>query len=52
MKKLGALLRNIATRRAPDCSWLFPSPQRGPATNMLALPESLLLARKGAGLLG
>lgn len=28
--KLGELLRDMSTRRAPDCTWLFPSPQRGP----------------------
>jgi integrase len=32
--RLGALLRELYARRAPDCSWLFPSPRRGPLTNM------------------
>jgi integrase len=49
--KLSALLRDMKTRRAPDCSWLFPSPQRGPRDeNARTFRESLLLARKAAGL--
>lgn len=48
---LGELLREMQTRRAPDCSWLFHSPQRGtrdiPARSFR---ESLKLARKAAAL--
>ena len=49
--KLGALLRDMQKRRAPDCSWLFPSPQRGPRDeHARTFRESLILARKAAGL--
>lgn len=49
--KLGALLREMKGRRAPDCSWLFPSPQRGPRDeHARTFRESLKLARKKAGL--
>ena len=49
--KLGALLRDMQKRRAPDCSWLFPSPQRGPRDeHARTFRESLLSTRKGAGL--
>ncbi len=49
--KLGALLRDMAKRRAPDCSWVFPSPQRGPRDeHACTFRESLLLTRKAAGL--
>jgi len=49
--QLAALLRDMAERRAPDCSWLFPSPQRGPRDeHAKTFRESLLLARKAAGL--
>ena len=49
--KLGALLRAMAKRRAPDCSWLFPSPQRGTRDeHACTFRESLLLTRKAAGL--
>lgn len=48
--QLGELLRDMETRRAPDCSWLFPSPQRGkldkPARKFR---ESLHLTRAKAG---
>ncbi len=48
---LGTLLRDMAKRRAPDCSWLFPSPQRGPRDEHAStFRESLLLTRKAAGL--
>lgn len=51
--KLEAHLRDMATRRAPDCTWIFPSPQRGerdvPAKSFV---ETLRLARKAAGLVG
>lgn len=49
--QLEALLLEMQARRAPDCSWLFPSPQRGgkdiPART---LRESLGKARTHAGL--
>ena len=39
------------SRRAPDWTWLFPSPQRGPRDeHAKTFRESLLLARKAAGL--
>src|SRR5439155_9496998 len=45
------LLARMATRKAPDSVWLFPSPQRGerdaPARTFR---ESLLMARGAAGL--
>jgi integrase len=48
--QLGALLREMRRRRAPDCSWLFPSPQRGPRDQYAAsFRESLNIARKAAG---
>lgn len=49
--QLGALLREMCSRRAPDCSWLFPSPQRGPRDeHAKSFRESLKIARKAAGL--
>jgi len=49
--KLEALLRDMEKRRAPDCSWLFPSPQRGPRDeHARTFRESLLLARRAADL--
>jgi len=49
--KLAALLTDMHTRRAPDCTWLFPSPQRGPRDeHAKTFRESLLLARKTAAL--
>jgi integrase len=49
--QLGALLREMHSRRAPDCSWLFPSPQRGPRDkHARSFRESLKIARKAAGL--
>jgi integrase len=49
--QLGALLREIHARRAADCSWLFPSPQRGPRDeHAKSFRESLKIARKAAGL--
>ena len=49
--QLESLLREMKARRAPDCSFLFPSPQRGgrdiPAKS---LRESLRLARAHAEL--
>ena len=49
--RLEAHLREMATRRAPDSQWIFPSPQRG-QTDMPAktLRESFLIARRKAGL--
>jgi integrase len=49
--QLGALLGEMYKRRAPDCSWLFPSPRRGPRDEHAhSFRESLKLARKNAGL--
>jgi integrase len=49
--QLGDLLREMHLRRAPDCSWLFPSPQRGPRDEPArSFRESLKIARKAAGL--
>ena len=49
--QLAALLREVQARRAPDCSWLFPSPQRGPRDeHARSFRESLKIARKAAGL--
>ncbi|MBA3831050.1 MAG: site-specific integrase [Chthoniobacterales bacterium] len=50
---LAALLREMDARRAPDCSWLFPSPQRGPRdVHAKRFRESLKLVRARAGLPG
>jgi len=49
--QLGALLRELHARRAPDCSWLFPSPRRGPRDeHARSFRESLKIARKAAAL--
>jgi integrase len=49
--RLGALLRDMLARRAPDSSWLFPSPQRGKRDeHAKSFRESLNIARKAAGL--
>jgi integrase len=49
--RLGALLRELYARRAPDCSWLFPSPRRGPCDeHARSFRESLKIARKAADL--
>jgi integrase len=49
--QLGALLGEMYARRAPDCSWLFPSPQRGQRDeHAKSFRESLKIARKVAGL--
>ena len=49
--QLHALLREMRARRAPDCSWLFPSPQRGARDQHAAsFRESLNIARNAAGL--
>jgi integrase len=49
--QLGALLRDMRRRRAPDCAWLFPSPHRGPRDeHARSFRESLKMARRAAGL--
>jgi integrase len=49
--QLEALLREMHARWAPDCSWLFPSPQRGPRDeHAKSFRESLKIARKAAAL--
>src|SRR5215831_3256526 len=49
--QLGALVHEMHTRRAPDCSWLFPSPQRGQRDeHAQSFRESLKIVRKAAGL--
>src|SRR5207249_12247793 len=49
--QLGALLREMRKRGAPDCSWLFPSPQRGSRDeHATSFRESLKIARKAAGI--
>jgi integrase len=49
--QLGSLLRDMNTRRAPDSSWLFPSPQRGARDeHARSFRESLKLARKATAL--
>lgn len=49
--KLGALLRDMDSRRPPDSLWLFPSPRRGERDRHAeSLRESLKLARKAAKL--
>jgi integrase len=49
--QLGALLREMHSRRAPDCSWLFPSPRRGPRDeHARSFRESLKIARVAAAL--
>jgi integrase len=49
--QLETLLREMQACRAPDCSWLFPSPQRGTRDeHAKSFRESLKLARAAAGL--
>src|SRR5438132_5798759 len=49
--QLRMLLRDMKKRRAPDCSWLFPSPRRGPRDKQAkSFRESLKMARKAAGI--
>lgn len=49
--QLESHLRDMATRRAPDSSWLFPSPQRGERdARAKTFRESLLLVREAAGM--
>jgi integrase len=49
--QLGALLREMCRRRAPDCVRLFPSPHRGPHDeHARSFRESLKIARRAAGL--
>jgi integrase len=46
---LSALLREMYHRRTPDCSWLFPSPRRGPRDERaMSFRESLKIARAAA----
>jgi integrase len=49
--QLSAVLRDMTKRRAPDSSWLFPSPQRGPRdARTKSFRESLKMARTAANL--
>jgi integrase len=49
--QLGALLGEMHARRAPDCSWLFPSPRRAARDeHARSFRESLKIARTAAGL--
>ena len=49
--KLRAHLTGMKKHRAPDCSWVFPSPRRGPRDeHARSFRESLKIARKAAGL--
>ena len=49
--QLGTLMGELHRRRAPDCSWLFPSPKRGPRDeHAQSFRESLKMARKAADL--
>jgi integrase len=49
--QLTVLLREMYSRRAPDSSWLFPSPQRGARDeHAKSFRESLKIARKAAAL--
>jgi integrase len=49
--KLAALLSDMFSRRPPDSTWLFPSPQRGDRdVHAKSFRESLKIARKEAGL--
>jgi integrase len=49
--QLGDLLEKMHLRRAPDCSWIFPSPRRGDRDeHARSFRESFKLARKAAGL--
>lgn len=49
--QLGDLLREMKRLRAPDCSWIFPSPRRGDRDEHgSSFRESLKIARKAAGL--
>jgi integrase len=49
--QLAELLDEMWQRRAPDSSWLFPSPQRGPRDeHARSFRESLKIARKAAAL--
>jgi integrase len=49
--QLGGLLGEMYKRRAPDSSWIFPSPRRGPRDqHAQSFRESLKMARKKAEL--
>jgi integrase len=51
--KLGAHLQDMASRRAPDSQWLFPSPQRGKTDRPAkTLKQSFIVAREKASLEG
>jgi integrase len=48
---LASLLKEMATRQAPDLQWLFPSPQRGKKDiHLRTFRETLKLARAEAKL--
>lgn len=49
--KLETLLKEMATRKAPDSIWIFPSPIRGEKDkNAKSFTESLRMAREAAGI--
>jgi integrase len=49
--RLESHLKDMATRRAPDSEWLFPSPQRGKTDKAAkTLRQSFSVAREKAGL--
>lgn len=49
--KLDAHLKDMATRKAPDSDWLFPSPQRGDQNRAAkSFVETLRMTRTEAGL--
>jgi len=49
--ELEALMREMYETRQPDCSWVFPSPQRGPKDiHAKTMKESLRLVREHAKL--
>jgi integrase len=49
--QLEAVLEEMKGRRAPDSTWMFPSPQRGEKDlKAQSLRESMIRARKAAGL--
>jgi len=49
--QLNALLQEMRKRRAPDCTWLFPSPHRGSRDeHARSFRESLKIARRAVDL--
>lgn len=49
--ELEELLTEMHSRRAEDCSWVFPSPQRGDNdAHAKTMKQSMMLVRKAAGL--